>query len=107
MTGDALYLVDLFKMQYDFFKSGMLDKGLRRDKFDRYSYSSWAINDTIEAIKTYDGMVCVSVIREILREQISIYEMYYRSNEKTQERYKHALNAVNYLYKLTGGYCYE
>lgn len=107
MTGDALYLFDLFKMQYDFFKTGMLDKGLRRDKFDRYSYSSWAINDTLEAIKAYDGMVSVSVIREILREQISMYDMYYRANKKTQERYKHALNAVNYLYKLTGGYCYE
>lgn len=107
MTGDALYLRDMFKMQYDFFKTGMLDKGLRRDKFDRYSYSSWAIKETLDAIDAYCGYVSVQTLREILREQIGIYDMYYRSNENTQERYKHALNAVKYLYKLTEGYIYE
>lgn len=107
MTGDALYLTDMFKMQYDFFKSGMLDKNLRRDKFDRYSYSSWAIKETLDAINAWDGYLCVQTIREILREQIGMYEMFYHANENTQERYKHALNAVKYLYKLTEGYCYE
>lgn len=107
MTSDAFYLYDLFKMQYEFFKKSLTDRGLRRDKIDRYSYSSWAIKDTIDAIDSWDGMVSVGVIRGILRDQMSMYDRYYNSNPDKQMRYKHALNAVCYLYKLTEGYVYD
>ena len=107
MTSDAIYLYDMFRMQYDFFKTGLLDKGLRRDKIDRYSYSSWAIKETLDVIDTLDDLVTVGVIRNVLREQMTMYDQYYSRNPNNQMRYKHALNAVKYLFKLTGGFVYE
>lgn len=105
MTNDALYLIDLFSMQRDIIKTDLRDKRIRRDKFDRYSYRAWAIQETLDAIAEYDeGILSVCVIRNILKYQMEEYDKWYRENKTNNEKFLHAFNIVKELYKLTGGW---
>lgn len=109
MTDDAEYILDLFRVQLNSFAAELVNTNIRRERFDKFSYSSWAIQETVNAISDYEkfGYVSVSVIRSILKEQQRSYEMWYNSNMERHIRYKYALETVEYLLRLTGGYCYE
>ena len=107
MSEDAIYFLDLFKLQLGSLREELLDPRIRPDKFDRFSYSAWAIEETIKAINDIRGYVSVGLIRYVLHEQMDAYHEYYSNNFKTQERYMHAFDTVEYLFNLTGGYIHE
>lgn len=107
MTDDAKYLLDLFVIQYDMFKESMLDKNLRYDKFDRYSYSASAIKLVINDIEECTSYKDVSLIRQILRLHIEMYENFLNNSEHKHECFEYAMKALNYLYSLTEGYVDE
>lgn len=109
MSSDAAYLIDMFTIQYEMFKKSMLDRGLRWDKFDRYSYSATAIEMLLEDLKAAEdtSYVDVSLIRQIIRLHIEMYESYIHKQRGNSKRFEYALKSVNYLYSLTGGYLNE
>lgn len=102
MTEDALYILDLFHLQIGTIKWELMDKAIRPAKFDAYSFGAWAIQESIDAIKSCDGLVDRDTILGILEVQRDMYGSYYDNNNK-QKRFKHALDMINYLIKITGG----
>lgn len=107
MTTDALYLYDLFRIQRDVLKYELMESVMRNSRFDKFSYGSWSIQETLNAIDAYEGDVSVGVIRNILKIQMTEFDRYYSSDNTYQERYKYALETITELYKMTGGYVYE
>lgn len=104
MTDDARYLLDTFTKQFDMFKELMKDKMVRRDKFDRYSYSATAISLVISDIKECTSYKDVALIRQILRLHLDLYEGFIRHAEHKHKAYECALKAIMYLYSLTEVY---
>lgn len=104
MSDDAKWLLDLFKMQLEVLKNEMLDDRIRRDRFDKLSYSSWAITETLLIVNEYSGYICVSILREILNMQYYDYITYYEKNKKQHVRYKYASEIIKNLLNLTEGY---
>lgn len=109
MSEDALWLVDLFQMQLGSLRGELSDPRIRRDKFDKFSYSAWAITETMLSIDDYSGFVEASTIREILKMQFHDYTNYYINsrNKELSIKYKYAADMVEYLYTLTEGYVYD
>lgn len=104
MSDDARYLIDLFEMQYEMFKKSMLDKQLRNDKFDRYSYSATAIELILNDIRECTSYKDVSLIRQIITLHLEMYDTYLKRSKEAPKRFTYAFKATNYLYSLTGGY---
>lgn len=109
MTPDALFLMDLFDMDWMIYKNETLQKTIKPDTFDKFSYSMWAIEEFYKVIdslsNTYDP-IDVDDLREILRTQMMVYDSWYGDNNK-QIRYKYARDAISELYRLSGGYVNE
>lgn len=110
MTSDALYLYDLFKIQREVLVTDLIKGGLNYFKFDKFSFSAWAIKEFIDAVDSLsliDDMVTVATMREILRMQMTEYSNYYNVDSKKHIRYKYALDMLTDLYKITGGWVYD
>lgn len=109
MNDDASYILDLLAMQRDSLKRALLDKRIRREKFDRFSYSAWAIQETLDAVEQYGSYhyITVSVIVNILQNQERDYCRYYEYNNDKQQRYGYALDTISQVLKITGGYLYD
>lgn len=107
MSNDALWLIELFKIQSDILKTELSNPRIRREKFDKFSYSAWAISETLLIIGDYSGYVGVGFIREVLKMQIYDYEKYYNDNQERHIRYMYAADMIQKLLDLTGGYIYD
>lgn len=107
MSNDAIWVMDLFQMQLGAIRTELKDKKIKRDKFDKFSYSSWAICETLRCIGDYTGYISVGLIREILKMQLYDYEKYYNDNPEKHLRYKYAAEMIESLLNLTGGYIYD
>lgn len=109
MNDDAAYILDMLNMQLYSLEEEMKNDRIRRDKFDKFSYSAWAIQETLDAIHQYGSYhyITVSVIINIMKEQEVAYNKYFNTNPIKQARYGHALWTIDYLLKLTGGFIYE
>lgn len=109
MNDDAMYVIDLLNIQRDVLRKALTDKQIRRDKFDRFSYSAWVIEETLETIAQYGSKqyISVGVIRELLKEQARDYDKYCKSNKDNTIRYQSAVDMTEYLLQLTGGFINE
>ncbi len=101
MTEDAIYLIDLFHLQLGSIQWELLGKSILPERFNSYSFSAWAIQETLTAVKSYEGLVTVDVIKDILDVQRDMYGRYYDGKE-TQLRFKYAYDTIIYLIKLSG-----
>ncbi len=108
MTEDAKYLIDLFTKQYNMFMEGMKDKRLRRDKFDRYSYSSHAIKLLLNDIDECTSYKDVSLIRQLVRLHAEMYVSFIhqatKNNREPRKSFVVAYKAMKYFYNLTEVY---
>lgn len=102
-----MWLMELLQMQLEALKDALTNVRLRRDRFDKFSYSSWAITETLLAIDDYSGYVCVGTIREILTMQLHDYKSYYNRNKEKNIKYMYAAEIIEYLLTLTEGYIYD
>lgn len=107
MTNDALYLIEIFTMQRDLLKTEMLNKSIRIEQFNRYSYGAWAIQELLNAVDEYEGIVTAASIHNMIRLLMDEFDRYYCRNKDRNMRYKHALNILEELSKISGGYIYE
>lgn len=108
MTDDASYLMETFERQYLMFIENMKDRRLRRDKFDRYSYSSHAIKLLLNDVRECTSYKDVSLIRQLIRLHIEMYVTFIneaiRYGKEPHLSFTIACKAMKYLYALTEGY---
>ncbi|MPM43215.1 hypothetical protein SDC9_89888 [bioreactor metagenome] len=104
MSNDALWLIDLFRIQIDCYRDELVNTRIKREKFNRFSYSAWAITETLLAIENYEGYVCVGTIREILKMQLYDYKKYSKGRSEIHQNYLYAAEVIEYLLTLTDGY---
>ncbi len=104
MSDDALYLIDLFEQMQNNLQDELMNKTISNKTFDRFSYSSWAIQEIIIEINEYEYYTSVAIIREILKNKETDYERFYNVNKSRNIRYLHALDTIKYMLELTGGY---
>lgn len=104
MSNDALWLIDLFQMQLGCYRSELTNVRIKREKFNKFSYSAWAITETLLAIDSYEGYVCVGTIREILKMQLHDYMRYSKGRNEIHQNYLYAAEIIEYLLTLTDGY---
>ena len=107
MSEDAKQVLELFENHLSMLEGFITDKNVRRDKFDRYSYSITAIRSILNDIYECTSYKDVSLIRQILRLHEEFYSSVVDNREKPQRLFVCALNATRYLYSLTGGYVYD
>lgn len=107
LSEEALWLLDLFKMQYNSLKDSMTSKKMRRDTFDKLSYSAWAVSESIRAINQVTGWVDEYTIAEILQIQLDHYIRFGCSDKECHKKYIYAADMVEQLIKLTGGSIYD
>ncbi len=107
MNNDAKWIIEIFQLQLAALRKELSNPKIRRDKFDKYSYSSWAIVETLLAIDDYSGYVTVGLIREILTLQLLDYESYYNRNKERHIKYKYAHDMIENLLELIGGWNYD
>lgn len=107
MSEEALWLLDLFKMQYNSLKDSMTSKKIRRETFDKLSYSAWAVSESIQAINDWTGWVDEYIIAEILQVQLDHYIRFGSSDKECHKKYIYAADMVEQLIKLTGGSIYD
>ena len=107
MNNDAKWVIEMFQLQLAVLRKELSNPRIKRDKFDKYSYSSWAIVETLLAIDDYSGYVTVGLIREILTMQLSDYDSYYRRNPDKHLKYKYAHDMIENLLELVGGWIYD
>lgn len=106
MSEDAKQVLELFENHLSMLEELITDKNLRRDKFDRYSYSITAIRSILTDIYECTSYIDISLIRQILRLYEEFYSGVVDNREKPHRLYVCSLNATRYLYSLTGGYVY-
>lgn len=108
MTDDARYLIETFRKQYDMFIELMKDKRLRRDKFDRYSYSSYAIKLLLQDVDECTSYKDVSLIRQLIMLHAEMYASFISGREKYNKEpkmcFKCGYKAMKYFYNITEGY---
>lgn len=108
MTDDASYLMETFERQYLMFIENMKDRRLRRDKFDRYSYSSHAINLLLNDLRECTSYKDVSLIRQLIRLHMEMYVTFIneaiRYGKEPHLSFTVAYKAMKYFYALTEGY---
>jgi len=104
MSDDVLWFIDIFQMQLGSLRVAMADKKVRRDKFDKFSYCSWAITETLLIVNDYSGYIDINVIREILTMQLEDYMKYSSDVKESNEKYMYAAEMIEQLLKLIGGY---
>lgn len=107
MTNDAKWIIEIFQLQIASLRKELTNPRLRPDKFDKYSYSSWAVVETLLAIDDYSGYITVGTIKEILDMQLVDYEHYYNSNKELHIKYKYARDMIQNLLELIGGWIYD
>ena len=107
MSEDAKHVLELFENHLNMLEGFITDKNVRRDKFDRYSYSITAIRSILNDIYECTSYIDISLIRQILRLHEEFYSSVVDNREKPQHLFVCALNATRYLYSLTGGYVYD
>lgn len=107
MTDNAIWILDLIQMQRLSFRKQMFNERITKQRFDKYSYCSWSLDETIRAIGDYTGYVTVGIIREILKMQLDDYTKYYNSNTIMHEKYSYAADTIEQVLKLTEGYVYN
>ena len=107
LSEEALWLLDLFKMQYNSLKDSMTSKKIRRETFDKLSYSAWAVSESIRAINDWTGWVDEYIIAEILQIQLDHYIRFGCNDKECHKKYIYAADMVEQLIKLTGGSIYD
>lgn len=107
MSEDAKQVLELFENHLAMLEKLITDKNVRRDKFDRYSYSITAIRSILSDIYECTSYRDVSLIRQILRLHEEFYSSVVDNRDNPQRLFVCALNATRYLYSLTGGYIYD
>ena len=104
MSDDAKCVLELFEIHLEMLEELITDKNVRRDKFDRYSYSITAIRSILDDIHECTSYIDISLIRQILRLHEEFYASVVDNREKPQRLFVCALNATRYLYSITGGF---
>lgn len=104
MSDNALWILDLLQIQIQILQRDLLNKRVKRELFDKYSYRSWALTETMLVIDDYSGYVNTSVIQEVLTMQLDDYLRYYNTNPKMQIKYLYASQVIESLLKIAGGY---
>ena len=99
--------MDLFRMQYSSLKNTMASERIRRELFDKLSYSAWAVSESIRAINQVTGWVDEYTIAEILQIQLDHYIRFGSSDKECHKKYIYAADMVEQLIKLTGGSIYD
>ena len=99
--------MDLFQMQYSSLKNTMASERIRRELFDKLSYSAWAVSESIRAINQVTGWVDEYAIAEILQVQLDHYIRFGSSDKECHKKYIYAADMVEQLIKLTGGSIYD
>ena len=85
----------------------MYSKKIRRDTFDKLSYSAWAVSESIRAINDWNGWVDEYTIAEILQVQLDHYIRFGSSDKECNKKYIYAADMIEQLMKLTGGSIYD
>ena len=75
MSEDAKQVLELFENHLSMLKGFITDKNVRRDKFDRYSYSITAIRSILNDIYECTSYKDISLIRQILRLHEEFYSV--------------------------------
>ena len=104
MSEDAKHVLELFENHLSMLGEFITDKNVRRDKFDRYSYSITAIRSILDDIHECTSYIDISLIRQVLRLHEQFYSSVVNNREKPQRLFVCALNATRYLYSITGGF---
>lgn len=107
MSNDAIWLVDLINMELASLKTSMDNPRIKRETFDKFSYSSWAILETLKAIHDYPKYVDKFVIAEILEVQLDLYIRFSNTGKAGCKKFSYAADMIEELMKLTGGYIYD
>ena len=105
MSEDALWLLDLFRMQLESLKFELTDRRTICERFDKFSYGAWAVEESINAIYNYRDCQYVQArtILEILETQLQFYSEYSSTTKDKNRRFEYACDMVEQLIKLTGG----
>ena len=82
MSEDAKHVLELFENHLSMLKEFTTDKNVRRDKFDRYSYTITAIGSILNDIYECTSYIDISLIRQILR----LHEEFYYSDVDNREQ---------------------
>ena len=99
--------MDLFQMQYGSLKNTMASGRIRRELFDKLSYSAWAVAESIRAINALSGWIDEYAIAEVLQIQLDHYIRFGSSDKECHKKYIYAADMVEQLIKLTGGSIYD
>lgn len=102
MNEDVMWFIDVIEMQWTSFRAGMDGKKLTREQFDRYSYSAWAISETLCAIAEMPGTVTTNDIVELLQAQMQLYMGFCEYGCKRMVRYEYCAETIQELIKLMG-----
>lgn len=105
MSSDVMWILDILNLQICSYKNEIsTNNQLKRETFEKYSYSSWAISETLKAIADYEGCVCVGHIREILKMQLSDYTEWHSKDPTKYYKYAYAADIITYMLTLTEGW---
>ena len=78
----------------------MYSKKIRRDTFDKLSYSAWAVSESIRTINDWNGCVDEYTIAEILQVQLDHYIRFGSSDKECHKKYIYAADMIEQLMKL-------
>ena len=108
MSDDAKCVLELFEIHLEMLEDLITDKNVRRDKFDRYSYSSHAINLLLNDLRECTSYKDVSLIRQLIRLHMEMYVTFIndaiRYGKEPHLSFTVAYKAMKYFYALTEGY---
>ena len=109
LSEEALWIMELLKMQYVSLKDAMASGKIRRELFDKLSYSSWAVSESIRAINEIKGKGWVDeyAIAEILQIQLNHYIRFGSTDKECHKKYIYAADMIEQLILLTGGSAYD
>lgn len=107
MSDDAIWLVDLINMELASLRTSMNNPKIKRETFDKLSYSSWAVLETLKAIHDYPKYIDKFVIAEILEIQLDYYIRFSNREKESCKKFAYAADMIEELMKLTGGYIYD
>lgn len=103
MDEDLRWVVDIIHIQITSLYDAMGNKKVRREDFDRYSYSVFALSETLRAIADEDyGMMTCDGIELLVKAQRDLYLAYMESNDGRYHRYTYCYEMMCELLKMIG-----
>jgi len=103
ISDDVIWIMDLVHMQLEVLEKDLNNRQIKRETFDKYSYSSWAIKEFLDGIGVVSYKTNLYTVREILINQMQQYLSYYDKDKEYTKKYVYAADMLESLIKIVGG----